>query len=561
MQNCGKRRTAGKGNAQAFAFVLLCVFFLPLFSVGCQTYTKRVFRAREAFYCNQLDAAVSTVQELREKPANAQNRDVLKLEEAMMRMCRGEFRESERLLREVRDSFDELENRKLKKGAEAAASMLADDKVLSYPGEDYEKVMVRVMLAINSLMKDGADARAYAHQINQKQEEIIAQSPEDPETKEKIKKSYRNLGIGPFISGILLDSDVTARQEQIRDFTKVTQWSPDFIGGHELLERAQNGIHSEKGNGVVYVFAMVGHGPFKVEKNAETTQAAMLCADILISATSKHTVTPTIASVPIPEVLTSPVRYRSAKITVDGADPVLTEKITDVNRMALDQFEANKPWIMARAIARRAVKKAGLYGLKEVSGVSSPEGELLIDLAGILWEASEEADTRCWNLLPGSIQVARLELPAGEHDLTLAASETAANRSLDELRNITRYDARGVRVSLSTPLSPPSGPVPHHGPIPHHGAVGHSVNISFQEHPPHPHGPAPHLRPHPQGDGAFPRDHGHHVHKVWKNLLQEKTENPNSCNLHLSVEDGRNTYIFVYFGDYGLIGRPYVNTP
>jgi hypothetical protein len=36
-----------------------------------------------------------------------------------------------------------------------------------------------------------------------------------------------------------------------------------------------------------------------------------------------------------------------------------------------------------------------------------------------VWEASESADTRCWGLLPDKIQVLRLELPAGKHEIGL----------------------------------------------------------------------------------------------------------------------------------------------
>jgi hypothetical protein len=37
----------------------------------------------------------------------------------------------------------------------------------------------------------------------------------------------------------------------------------------------------------------------------------------------------------------------------------------------------------------------------------------------VAWEATENADTRCWGLLPDTIQVLRLELPVGQHTLAL----------------------------------------------------------------------------------------------------------------------------------------------
>ncbi len=42
-----------------------------------------------------------------------------------------------------------------------------------------------------------------------------------------------------------------------------------------------------------------------------------------------------------------------------------------------------------------------------------------MDVGGIAWEAAEQADTRCWGLLPDRIQVMRVELPAGTHNVGL----------------------------------------------------------------------------------------------------------------------------------------------
>ena len=76
---------------------------------------------------------------------------------------------------------------------------------------------------------------------------------------------------------------------------------------------------------------------------------------------------------------------------------------------------------VSRAVARRVVKKAAVYGVKEAVKASNPLVEIGLDVAGVAWEATESADTRCWGLLPEKIQVFRIELPAGEHHLTLQA--------------------------------------------------------------------------------------------------------------------------------------------
>jgi hypothetical protein len=83
--------------------------------------------------------------------------------------------------------------------------------------------------------------------------------------------------------------------------------------------------------------------------------------------------------------------------------------------MALRQQEAVLPFIVARALARRTGKKGTIYGMKQGLGMRGGLPSLALDVAGVAWEATENADTRCWTLLPDRIQVLRLEMPVGAH--------------------------------------------------------------------------------------------------------------------------------------------------
>jgi hypothetical protein len=87
------------------------------------------------------------------------------------------------------------------------------------------------------------------------------------------------------------------------------------------------------------------------------------------------------------------------------------------------------PSVVARAVVRRVIKKGAIYAAKEVTKTTNNSwANLGLDVLGVAWEATEAADTRCWGLLPDRIQVLRVELPAGQHTISLspAAPETAA---------------------------------------------------------------------------------------------------------------------------------------
>ena len=146
---------------------------------------------------------------------------------------------------------------------------------------------------------------------------------------------------------------------------------------------------------------------------------ALLIADRILTVTSKYSLPPTIAPIKVPVVVRSDNRIDSVLVETDTGSTGVTQTITDVGQLAVDQYDAIFPEVMARAIVRRVVKKGAVYATKDAANINDPLASLALDAAGVLWEASESADTRCWGLLPDRIQVVRLELPAGEHVVKL----------------------------------------------------------------------------------------------------------------------------------------------
>jgi uncharacterized protein len=381
---------------------------------GCSSHVDRLRQVRQAFYTGDLVRA----EELIDKGLSRgkKDADVLRLEQAMVLLAGGKPGEAERILRDVRDSFDHLDSTS---GVELVASMLTDDQQLSYAGEDYEKVMVRAMLAISSLLQDGYDAEAYSLQVADKQQQIIEAAIQGDGSNPKAH--YQQVALGPYIRAMLREESHRDFDDVARNRAMVVNWQPDFQAGKADLLRAQQGKHSERGWGAVYVFALVGRGPYKEEVAEIPTTAAMLVADRIVSHNASQTLPPTLAPITIPKVVAAVNVVKAVEVRVPGIAAGRTETITDITKMAVAQQEALLPEIVGRAVARRAVKKAVIYSSKEALGVQKGSLESLpFDIAGVVWEATERADTRCWGLLPDTIQVVRLELPAGEHPLTVA---------------------------------------------------------------------------------------------------------------------------------------------
>ena len=148
-------------------------------AVGCATHADRLRNIRAHYHNNELGRALADIDEAMEERSTAKEQEVLLLDRAMVELASGRPQQAEQTLRNVRDRLDDLEQRD---PTEIMLAMVNDDTSLTYPGEDYEKILLRAMLSLSNLMHDGGDARAYGHQVAWKQEQIVqAAEPSNPE--------------------------------------------------------------------------------------------------------------------------------------------------------------------------------------------------------------------------------------------------------------------------------------------------------------------------------------------------------------------------------------------
>lgn len=392
-----------------WAGILACVVL-----AGCSTYAHRVNGIRDAFYRNDLTGADKQI--LAGIDRKSGDADVLRLEEAMLRLASGRPADAERLLRTVRDNFDRLESAHV---GETALSYLTDDQRRAYSGEDYEKVLVRAMLALSNLLHDGSDAEAYSLQTIDKQEQIIASGA--GKDGQNPKANYQRVALAPYLRGVLREATHHDYDDAQRSYAVVASWQPDFAPAKFDVERAAHGVHSERGHGAIYVFALTGRGPHKEESAEVPSTAALLIAGEILSAVGDQSVPPNIAPVKVPRVVARRHDVQAVDVHVDGHSAGRTATITNVTSLATNQYAAIRDQVVARAVARRLVKKGIVYGAKEASEmVKGTPASFAVDLAGVAWEATESADTRCWGLLPDQIQVLRIEVPAGRHEVEIA---------------------------------------------------------------------------------------------------------------------------------------------
>lgn len=384
---------------------------LLLAAAGCSTHAQRLQQPRQLFYDNQIESAHAQLEKLADK--HGRDETVIELDLAMADLVRGDPASAERRLREVRDRWDHLEQAS---AVESAASMLTDDQRRAYSGEDYEKLLVRTFLSLSSLMQDGVDAESYALQLIDKHEKLQVQAGQ--RWGPTASQAYIPPAIGFYVRGLLREATHSNYDDALRAYELTAQFLPDPTFVQRDLQRVSQGVHSDRGNGVLYVFAMVGRGPYKVEVAEHATSDALLVADRIVSVLGQYSVPPTLAPIKIPRIASPPKQFDVVAVSLGNQIAGFTLPLTDLDDLATRTYEAKLPEVMGRAISRRVVKKGAVYFAKDQLQASAPLASLGMDAVGVAWEATEAADTRCWGLLPREIQVLRLELPAGTHQLS-----------------------------------------------------------------------------------------------------------------------------------------------
>ena len=105
-------------------------------------------------------------------------------------------------------------------------------------------------------------------------------------------------------------------------------------------------------------------------------------------------------------------RFTGIKVSVgtEQADGVL---VADVENIAIETFNAQRPIILLRTLGRALLK---YLAFREANKQHKALG-LLTNLAGAV---TEQADTRSWQTLPNQIFMVRMSLPAGTHALKLS---------------------------------------------------------------------------------------------------------------------------------------------
>ncbi|MGB5395538.1 MAG: hypothetical protein WBN96_00175 [Gammaproteobacteria bacterium] len=411
---------------------LACVVCCILAISGCATYSAKSADMRSSLLSGQFAMA----RDLAEKQSS--EKDVLAaLNKGMLRRMTGDYIASNQIFEQAKRRIGDLYGVSV---SDQLGAVTISDTLRDFQGDRYEQVLLHAYMAMNYIQIGDIDAaRVEMLQADVKMREWGEAPEEDPFVR--------------YLSGIIFEMLGESDQALVsyRKAYEIYKSSSDRLGlatpqivKQDLLRllateelwdeyrrlKTEFGMPDFKpvktagGYGEVIVVLNNGLAPQR-EENAIMTFSNEVSQMVRIA---------------LPAYRYRPAQLTRARINVDGRQQRL-ETVENVDALARHALNDDIALITTRAIARAVIKHKTQREVQDKHG----------GLAGLLMTvtnlATERADTRSWTTLPQEIQLTRLLLPEGQHQVNIEMVN-AAGRVVDSMQQTVTIKS-GQRTLLS----------------------------------------------------------------------------------------------------------------
>jgi hypothetical protein len=434
--------------------MLFLVAIVVLAACGQTKMVQTTGQVRSYMIQGNYQAALATLQRSKQQGFKEQDRVVYWMNEGMLLHLTGNYQQSVEVLSKAERRSKELYTKSISKNIKAA---FTSEAATDYAGEDYENVLVNAVKSLDFLgMGNQEGALVEARKINEKLKLYNTRYKEN-------KNVYNQDAFAHWLMGLLFEMEGSYDDARIAYVHAMEVYQNDFAAHYgmrpppyvaedivraSLLSDAQDiaqqyrekfganlGTTAEqlKSSGEVVLVHLNGEGPSKSDYvitcwflsatnwrcDGEPGGAFMKKTKITIP--SKGTV----VKVAFPELHIHDPGNTHLTLSAAGAS-TNSHVALPISQIAVKTMANKMHRIFKNAIIRIITKTLASKGAGKVAEKASgggKSGKLFGWLAekgtSATMQAFEEADKRAWTTLPSRIEVARLMLPPGNHNLTI----------------------------------------------------------------------------------------------------------------------------------------------
>ncbi|PXX49556.1 COG3014 family protein [Aquitalea magnusonii] len=376
-----------------------------------------------------LDEAVANL----EKNNTGSDKDLLYfLEKGQLLRLKGDLAESVNTWLKADEKVRQWEDESkltVGKALEAAGSVVVNDKVRRYDGQDYEKVMLSTLLTMNHMLSGNVSGARTEIKKTYERESLIASlhekeydKVEEEAKSHNVETTFKNLRGYPVET--LDDPEVLSLKNGYQSafshylagfvFESLHEPSLASAGYRKAIELRPNQPLLEQG-----LKGLQG----RLARKVKDTDVLLVVESGFMPARSSKTIPlpfiwknkPVITQIAFPVIQPSH-DFRPSNIQI-GNKSVELSPISNLDAMARRALRDEMPGIIVRSSIRAAAKGAMQQEMGEKMGA-------LGSLAGIIaTAATEQADERIWTTLPSSISIARINLKPGVHQATISTPQ------------------------------------------------------------------------------------------------------------------------------------------
>jgi uncharacterized protein len=405
-------------RAVSSAWLLALVCFL-LFVVGCGGLSARTVAMRTALDHGQpVEAIAALDRELGVKdgalPTKLRRDDaLLVLDRATIHQSVAAFDKSKRDYEAADKALDVLD---LSHGTgDDVGRWLYSDSAGRYVAPPHEKLLVNVLNLVNYLeTRDLSGARVEARRLL-----VTSRYLRDFEDHKDA-----SLGVGSFFAGLAFEKSGEA-DEAARFYREAREIVPQ-------LDEAKPFAGDVEEEGEIIVIVGDGRVPHRIAEHlpiglaltrssmalsgGDRQEASALAAQGLVTWVNFPTLAP---SRPLPD---------RPKVYVDLRAYEVVE-VLDVDALVRSHWRKIEGDVMAAAITRAVARVVAGKAIEAAANTSKDKGVRAVGLlTSLILQASLSAadvpDTRSWETLPARISIARIRVPAGQHDIEVSARGT-----------------------------------------------------------------------------------------------------------------------------------------
>jgi len=451
---------------------------LSLILVACSTLTHYPVESQDLISDFEGGSSEEAFGQADKRSKKGLNRLAYLLEGGMILHTRGHLEASNTQFDEAEEVIRHHEEKavvSLSKGSAQVGSIFLNEKTLPYSGEPFEKVLVNTVKASNYLFLhdyEGARVeirRSFARQkenerLHQKEYERVqdearrrgissrgvfrAVDVHYQDQKEIVRraKNQREDAFAYYLSSIVYELNREYNDAYI-DLKKVQDLRPGVPNvENDLLRMARrSGLSDEFKENV----KRLGRQPRILDKKREGDVIIFFGSGMAPRKTQiKISIPiPSVGIVPVAfpkyEPVPNPVRY-AALYDREGHLYGRTFVLTDLEAIAIRNLDDRMTTLALKQVFRSAIKGAMVKTAREQGGWAA---DLVANLYNVF---TEQADLRCWQTLPQNMQVARVFLPSGRHQLVFALHGGTGGRVQERKFDLDVRPGETIFVSART---------------------------------------------------------------------------------------------------------------